>query len=70
MEPTKGKYLPQLDIIRACAFIFVVLLHYSVPTWDAITNKLGTITESLIRGGGVAWSVFVFVRIRLFPCAR
>jgi len=61
MEPTKGKYLPQLDIIRACAFIFVVLLHYSVPTWDAITNKLGTITESLIRGGWLGVCLFLFV---------
>lgn len=66
MEPTKpSSYIPQIDIIRAFAFLLVVLVHFTVPTWNSVIPNNQSfpreVMESLIRQGWLGVSLFLFI---------
>ncbi|MBU1042250.1 MAG: acyltransferase [Proteobacteria bacterium] len=65
MEPTvRSQYIPQLDAIRALAFTLVVVVHYSVPTWEpALLDRgflISQVVSSIIHCGWFGVPVFLF----------
>jgi peptidoglycan/LPS O-acetylase OafA/YrhL len=64
MEPTKGVYLPQIDVLRALAFSLVVIVHFTVPTWNAAIsgdNIIYLVLDSVIKCGWFGVPIFLFV---------
>ncbi len=64
MEPTKGVYLPQIDVLRAFAFFLVVIAHFTVPTWDAAIagdSIFYFFLHSVVKCGWFGVPIFLFV---------
>jgi peptidoglycan/LPS O-acetylase OafA/YrhL len=66
MEPTdRSKYDPRIDIVRACAFLMVAIVHFSVTQWtDSIPDHhlvIDTVALGLIHTGWLGVPLFLFV---------
>jgi len=64
MESSKGFYIPQIDALRGLAFFLVVIVHFSVPTWNSAisgSNLAWVILESVIKCGWFGVPIFLFI---------
>jgi peptidoglycan/LPS O-acetylase OafA/YrhL len=66
MEPSdRSKYDPRIDVVRACAFLLVAVVHFSVTQWtDSIPDRhlvIDTVALGLIHTGWLGVPLFLFV---------
>lgn len=64
MENSSHKYIPEIDIVRAAAFLMVAIVHVSVPTWvNGIPDPslFEQLILSVIKTGWIGVPLFLFV---------
>ncbi len=64
MENSSHKYFPEIDMVRAAAFLLVAIVHSSVTTWsDGIQdpNLIERVILSIVKTGWIGVPLFLFV---------
>ena len=56
-----GGYIPEIDAIRAIAFLLVVIVHFSIPTYSNEISKMGNVIASIIHLGWFGVPIFLFI---------